>query len=192
MSVRDGEVMVDRAHPARDGAAATGLADAEVAALYQRYRPALLRFFERRGFAISDAEDLTQEVFIKISRLDSSAELWEPQGFLFRVAGNVLKDQVRRNQVRHVQDHVALDDEAERLEDPGDTEAAYERHETLTRLMQLMHGLTPKCRAVLLLNKYEGLSYAEIAQRFGISVSAVEKHMIHALKHLRARWTPPS
>lgn len=182
--------MADMAPHHRGGKRRLGLADAEVEALYQRFRPALVRYFERRGFTGSDAEDLTQDVFIKISRRDTSAELWEPQGFVFRVAANVLKDQIRRNAVRHQTQHVNLDDEAERLEDPESLEAAYEQREALAQVVQMMSGLTPKCRAVLLLNKYEGLSYSEIAQRFGVSVSAVEKHMIHALKHLRAQWPP--
>jgi RNA polymerase sigma-70 factor (ECF subfamily) len=47
--------------------------------------------------------------------------------------------------------------------------------------------LKPKTREIFLLNRLDGLSYTQIAVRFGISPSAIEKHMIKALAHLHKR-----
>jgi RNA polymerase sigma-70 factor (ECF subfamily) len=52
-------------------------------------------------------------------------------------------------------------------------------------------ALPPRCRAVYLMNRMDGLSYSEIARRCGISAKAVEKHMSRALRELRdARERP--
>lgn len=159
----------------------------EVAALFKRLRPALVRFFERRSFSLADAEDLTQEVFIKLTRLDESANIWQPEAFLFQVAANVLRDKLRRDTARCRNDHVSFDETMTDHEEPSE-ESVYEGMESLQRMLTALLQLTPKCRTVFVLHKYEGLAYSEIARRFGISVSAVEKHMIHAVKHLKLHW----
>lgn len=164
------------------------MSSAEVAALFKRFQPALLRFFERRSFSSADAEDLTQEVFIKIARLEASANIWHPEAFLFQIAANVLRDRVRREAARHRDDHIAIDETTTSCGEEPSEESVYEGTESISRLLTVLAQLTPKCRAVFLLHKYEGLSYSEVARRFDISVSAVEKHMIHAIKHLKQHW----
>lgn len=167
--------------------AQTQLSGAEVAALFRRFQPALVRFFERRSFTPADAEDLTQEVFVKITRLDQSASIWQPEAFLFQIAANVLRDRLRRDNARHRDQHVEFDVEMDGNEAPSE-ESVYEGREALQRLLTALGELTPKCRTMFILHKYEGLSYSEIALRYDISVSAVEKHMINAMKHLRNHW----
>jgi RNA polymerase sigma factor (sigma-70 family) len=164
------------------------LTGAQVAALFARFRPALVRFFERRSFSAADAEDLTQEVFVKITRLEQSTSIWHPEAFLFRIAANVLRDRVRREAARHRDDHVALDESTTDGGEEPSEESVYEGRESVRRLLAALAQLTPKCRSIFLLHKYEGLSYSEVARRFDISVSAVEKHMIHAIKHLKQHW----
>lgn len=170
-----------------DDAAHPHLAGIEVAALFKRFQPALVRFFERRSFTPADAEDLAQEVFVKITRLDRSASIWQPEAFLFQIAANVLRDKLRRDAARHRDQHVEFNGELDGPEAPSE-ESVYEGRESLQRLLAALAGLTPKCRTVFILHKYEGLSYSEIAQRYEVSVSAVEKHMINAMKHLRIHW----
>lgn len=167
--------------------AQTQLSGVEVAALFKRFQPALVRFFERRSFTPADAEDLTQEVFVKITRLDRSVNIWQPEAFLFQIAANVLRDRLRRDSARHRDRHVEFDVEVDGNEVPSE-ESVYEGRESLQRLLAALQGLTPKCRTMFVLHKYEGLSYSEIALRYDVSVSAVEKHMINAMKHLRIHW----
>ncbi len=165
----------------------TQLSGDDVAALYQRFRPALVRFFERRSFTPADAEDMTQEVFVKITRLDPSANIWQPEAFLFQIAANVLRDKLRRDTARHRDQHVEFDGEVDSPEAPSE-ESVYEGRESLQRLLAALGELTPKCRAMFILHKYEGLSYSEIASRYDVTVSAVEKHMINAMKYLKTHW----
>lgn len=179
--------MHESAATTRTDAAQVQLTGVEVAALFRRFQPALLRFFERRSFTPADAEDLAQEVFVKITRLEPSANIWQPEAFLFQIAANVLRDKLRRDAARHRHRHVEFDGDMEGPEVPSE-ESVYEGRESLQRLLAALTGLTPKCRTVFVLHKYEGLSYSEIARRYGITVSAVEKHMINAMKHLRTHW----
>lgn len=156
----------------------------EVTELFNQFRPALLRFFERRSFSPPDAEDMTQEVFLRITRLDGERRIWQPAGFLFQTAANVMRDRLRRDAVRHRNEHVCYDDVDAGDEVPSE-EAVYEERETLGRFIAALEELTPKCRMVFLLHKYEGLSYSEVAKRLGVSVSAIEKHMMNAIRHIK-------
>lgn len=156
----------------------------EVEALFLRFRPALLRFFERRAFAQADAEDMTQEVFLRITRLCSTQALWQPAGFLFQVAANVMRDRIRRDNARHQRMHVDVDDAELDVHAPSE-EAVYEQREALAGFMAALAELTPKCRMVFLLHKYEEMSYSDIARQLGVSVSAIEKHMMNAIRHIR-------
>lgn len=180
--------MHESAVTTRTGAAQAELTGTEVAALFKRFQPALVRFFERRAFTPADAEDLAQEVFVKITRLDRSANIWQPEAFLFQIAANVLRDKLRRDAARHRDRHVEFDGEVDGIHEAPSEESVYEGRESLQRLLAALAILTPKCRSMFILHKYEGLSYSEIAQRYAISVSAVEKHMINAMKHLRLHW----
>lgn len=172
--------------PHTDKAGEDRISGSEVTALFNEFRPALIRFFERRSFSTPDAEDMTQEVFLRITRLGAKKEIWQPSGFLFQTAANVMRDRLRRDAVRHRNDHVCYDDVDTGDEAPSE-EAVYEEREALNRFIAALEELTPKCRMVFLLHKYEGLSYSEVAKRLGVSVSAIEKHMMNAIRHIK-RW----
>jgi len=66
-------------------------------------------------------------------------------------------------------------------------DAAYEAKQRLERVVAALDELSPQCRRVFVMHKFEGLSHPEIAARIGISRSTVEKHMGTALKHLIKR-----
>ena len=59
---------------------------------------------------------------------------------------------------------------------------------TLSNLIRVINGFPPRCRRVFLMNKIDGLSYAEVAKVLRISTSAVEKHMMSALKRLAIHY----
>ncbi|MXN17964.1 sigma-70 family RNA polymerase sigma factor [Pseudooceanicola sp. GBMRC 2024] len=70
---------------------------------------------------------------------------------------------------------------------PGahDTEAQVAARERVLRLAVLLNELPQSCSAAFMMNKIDGLTHREIAQRMGISTSMVEKHVMRALKHCR-------
>ncbi|WP_372784835.1 RNA polymerase sigma factor [Phenylobacterium sp.] len=137
--------------------------------VYRSHGSWLYRFFRRR-FGPQDAQDLTQETFVRV--VGANIEIRDPRAFLTRVALNTVRDQSRRAAVRPilVSDETSLQDAAT----PADLE-----HQLL--LEQIVLTLPPRLREVFFLSRFVGLTYVEIAHRCGISVKTVEARMTKAL-----------
>jgi len=151
----------------------------------RRYRPALLRFFQRRMPAGADREDLVQEVFLRLAKHDDLAAIGHVEGYLFQAAGNVLKDWRRRG-VRHAEGaHDALSEDL-----PAEVDFSPERvllgRDTLNALTAALEVLPERTRAVFLLYHFDNFSHAEIARRLGIAVRTVENNMAKAHAHIAA------
>lgn len=149
-------------------------------ALVRQYREPLKRFFERRLRHRADAEDLAQEVLLRLARQHSLVRQTRP-AYIFLTARSVLLDRVRRNRVRERGDLHESDDSA--LEVPS-AERVYSAQERVERVEKLLEALTPRVRQVFMMHRVEGLAYTEIAQALGITMSTVEKHMSAALRFL--------
>jgi len=152
-------------------------------ALVARYRRPLLSFFQRRAVSLEDAEDLTQEVFMRLSRRFSRLHWGNPDGLIFTVAANTLVDHERHERSRRRSYHVEVDP-ALPAEEPS-AEAALSGRQRLRTLVAALDTLHPNVKAVFVLCRFENLSQAETAARLGLSVSAVEKHMMTAMTRLR-------
>jgi len=157
-----------------------------VAALSQRFRPALIGYFLRRVKNTVEAEDLTQEVFLRMLRRGNVADLDDVRAYLFETASSVLIDRSRRGTVRHLRDHESFDPKAHAGE-AIPAERVFIGRESLSRASVALLELPERPRTIFVLRRLEGMRYADIAQRLGISVSAVEKHMTRAVAHLMER-----
>jgi RNA polymerase sigma-70 factor (ECF subfamily) len=174
--------------PASDTGSAGALARAGFdLALLERLRPSLLRFFVRRSRSAADAEDLVQEVFVHLARHAGGEPIRYPERYVFRIATNVLRDGLRRGAVRRSGDHVSLQDIDEEAEAPS-AERVYHGEKLLEQVLGVLDELTPKCRTTFLLQRFEGLSYSQIARRMGVSRSAIEKQMMHVIQVLSDRF----
>lgn len=184
--------MPNSLHRTADTGAST-LADESVGldTLARRYRSALLRYFQHNLGHPEDAEDLTQEVFARFAQIDPPPAITNHEAYLLRIASNLLRDRFRRNQTHHVFQHLSVGECADELlgEAPSE-ERVYEEQERLRTFLRALDELPPRCHEVFLLQRYEGMTYSAIAQRLGISVSAVEKHMMKALLHLSTQLEP--
>jgi RNA polymerase sigma-70 factor (ECF subfamily) len=160
--------------------------DTDAGALARRYRVALRRFFERRLRDPAEAEDLAQEVLLRLTVRQRSPQTSLPRqtrtSYIFLTARSVLMDKMRRDRVRERGAHCGLENAA--LPEVPSAECVYSAQERIERLSQLMTGLTPRAREVFTMHRVEGLAYSEIARALGITVSTVEKHMIAALRFL--------
>jgi len=155
-------------------------------ALARRYTTALRRFFERRAPGIgAESEDLAQEVFERLARREGG-EIVNIEGYLFQTASNVLTDRSRRRSVRYSDSHVEYDEQYHALEDFS-AERVIQGREELELVVRALEELPERTRAAFVLHRFEELKYAEIARRLGVSVSAVEKHIIRALRHIDER-----
>jgi len=150
---------------------------------FRQLRGPLLAWFRRRLGDTSEAEDLVQESFMRITLRGDQASLAHFEAYLYRTARSVLSDRLRRRTVRQAEAHVPL--EPERDETPGsDALAALLARERLGRVSARLEALPERTRAIFILCRLDGLRYAEIATRFDISVSAVQKHMLRAIEAL--------
>lgn len=156
----------------------------------QRFRPMLLRYFRRHLHHEADAEDLAQEALMRLVRSPTRVE--HAESYVLRIAANLLRDRFRRDRSHHAGQHGPIDDTLHELpsEEPG-TDDVYESRERLERLLSALDELSPRCRQVFLLQRYEGMTYTAIARQLQVSVSAVEKHMMRALLHLQTRLAEP-
>ena len=175
-----------RSGDAEDEAAAversSGEAGRHLAELYRNESPKLVRLFTRRTRNPADADDLVQDVFFRFARLREGAfGLDRPQAYLRRIAANLLKDRAKSAARHSTALHVVADDETL----PGiDQQRALESRDMLRRLEAAMLKLRPKTREIFTAHRIEGLSYAEIAERTGLSVKGVEKQMSKAILQL--------
>ena len=156
----------------------------------QHFRPMLLRYFRRHLQHEADAEDLAQEALVRLVRSPTQVE--HAEAYVLRIASNLLRDRFRRDRSHHAGLHERFEDSLHELpsEEPG-TDDVYASRERLERLLSALDELSPRCRQVFLLQRYEGMTYTAIARQLQVSVSAVEKHMMRALLHLQARLAEP-
>lgn len=148
------------------------------AELDRRFRGPLMRFFLRRVGDHAEAEDLTQQVFVRILGRAASAA---PAPLVFRIAANLLKDHgrsgARRGRLFSVVD--AAVDSPSAAEDLT-PERVLAGREELERTLAVLEKLGPRTRDIFILFRLEKMSHADIAARLGISRSAVEKHVMKA------------
>ena len=131
-----------------------------------------------------DAEDLTQEVFVRVFRSLSSYTPGTFEGWLHRITTNLFLDLVRRRaRIRFD----ALPDDAERLASPERGPAQlYDDTHFDADVQRALDALPPDFRAAVVLCDLEGLSYEEIADTLGIKIGTVRSRIHRGRSQLRA------
>jgi RNA polymerase sigma factor (sigma-70 family) len=152
----------------------------------QVLRAALGRFFQRHIRDADEADDLVQEVFLRIVRRGDTAQIEHLDGYIFQTASNVLRDRGRRRKARFADRHVPFDLDRHDSAGLGPDRTLLGR-EGLQAAGVVLLELPERTRRIFVLRRLEGLTYEEIGRRLGLSISAVEKHMLRAVRHLAAR-----
>jgi RNA polymerase sigma factor (sigma-70 family) len=133
----------------------------------------------------ADAEDLTQEVFVRVFRSLSSYTPGTFEGWLHRITTNLFLDQVRRRGRIRID---PLGERAEALPSQRDGDSPERRfeHENLdVDIQAALDALSPDHRAAVVLCDIEGLSYEEIAATLGIKMGTVRSRIHRARAQLR-------
>jgi RNA polymerase sigma factor (sigma-70 family) len=143
----------------------------------------LTRYFRRRIRNEAEVEDMVQEVFARIVARDSEEPVEHLGGYVLKIASSVLIDQFRRRSSKESVLHVAFDSELHG-EDEIDPERVLGGRQDLRAVTEALLCLPERTRTVFILRRLEGRKHREIARQLGISVSAVEKHMLRAIEHL--------
>jgi RNA polymerase sigma-70 factor, ECF subfamily len=152
--------------------------------IYDRYSGRIYNFAFRFLKNAEAAEDATQEVFVKMLRHanqfhgDAKLSTW-----LFSITANWCRDYLRKadNKVKETEDVL--------VNLPGPAELApdrnFEQRENERRVRRALEALTTEQREAILLSRYQGLSYAEIAQIAGCSEGAVKTRVFRAMETLK-------
>jgi RNA polymerase sigma factor (sigma-70 family) len=152
-------------------------------ALIAQMRPALVKYFRRKCGSVSEAEDLAQDVLLRVLRHAVWKSADEAKGYMFRVAVNRWHDRNRRVQTRGVT--VDWDDTAPYARDGEKSpERVLVVEQELESIAQALKELNERTQDVFMLVRLEHMKQADIAAMLHISVSAVEKHLAKAVAHL--------
>jgi RNA polymerase sigma-70 factor (ECF subfamily) len=153
---------------------------------FETHAPDLYRYLLRLLRHPQNAEDIAQEVYLRLSRIPDPELARDPRAYLFGVAFHVL----REFRMRERREPVTFDSEAATSAlDSGSVESTQdelaERLAVRERLERALAELPPRERAILLLVKRDGLSYEEAAREARVSVHQVERYLISARAKLR-------
>jgi RNA polymerase sigma factor (sigma-70 family) len=158
----------------------------ESAALVAPLRPALVKYFLRKCGNTAEAEDLAQDVIERALGKAKWESVDQAKGYIFRIAVNRWHDRNRRSVTRGVS--VEWDDAATFAQaEETSPERVLSSEQELHAVVAALQELNERTRDVFMLDRLEHLKHVEIARLFGISVSAVEKHVSKALAHLARR-----
>ncbi|MCT9809928.1 sigma-70 family RNA polymerase sigma factor [Acidovorax sp. Be4] len=147
--------------------------------LYSDHHGWLVHWLHRRVHCVQEAADLAQDTFVRLLK-QCPAELQEPRAFLATVARSVLIDHCRRMSLEraYLQTLMLMPEPVS----PSPEERAVVL-QALEQIDRMLDGLGARARSAFLLAQLDGLTYKEIAQRLGVSLSSVEKYMAAALTH---------
>lgn len=150
--------------------------------LSRHWRPVLLAYFLRRVRDHAEAEDLTQELLVRLIAMNSE-ELQHPEAYIFRMASNLLADRGRRHRAQaRYQDVMSRVEDAD--VDPIDAFRIVVGRTELERIEAAIADLPKLTRALFLVFRFENMSQDEIATIYGISTRSVKRHVARALAHL--------
>lgn len=169
--------------------------------MLEHYYRELLNFLHRQVNDRHTAADLAQESYARVLAVQRTGrEIVDVRALLYRTARNLLVDQHRRAQVRR---HDDLDAVAEARQpqaaDHLRPDEALSSQQVVRSYVKAIEQLPPRCREAFVLAVFDDLTHAQIAERMGISVSMVEKHVVrgmlacrHCAQRLRSAGDPPA
>jgi len=160
--------------------------------IYLERRANLVRFFAARCGSPSVAEDLAQDLYLKLTTRGPAPTAENPVALIYRIATNVMLDRARGEARASARDaawrrvtHGSVGGEDVAEDAPADEAVA--SRQRLRQLVDAVAELPPQMQRAFRLHKLEGRSHAETAQAMGLSVKSVEKHISAALKVLTAK-----
>ncbi|MEM9964669.1 MAG: RNA polymerase sigma factor [Asticcacaulis sp.] len=148
-------------------------------------RPSLIRLARRIVGSLTAAEDVTQSLWFKIQRVEDDPPILNPKAYLYRLTSNLATDRLRADRR-----HAVLFENGElpdAMAPVASAEKALIDEENLRIVLTALEELSPQCREIFRLRKFEELTVDDIATRMGLSRSMVFKHLRTALLHCDTR-----
>jgi RNA polymerase sigma-70 factor (ECF subfamily) len=171
--------------PSKDRNMVGGLDKAGFEELFRSFFPGLVLFAQKYLPDQDTSKEIVHNVFLNLwekrETIDSSSSL---KSYLFTSVYNRC--------LNHIRDQKKFDKDESRLQGLDSSEFYdgtdyLEEQELEQRIFDALQALPEKCREVFTMNRFEGLKYAEIAEKLNISIKTVEAQMSKALKILREK-----
>ncbi|MDR0281117.1 MAG: sigma-70 family RNA polymerase sigma factor [Paucimonas sp.] len=154
---------------------------AAVGALYVEHSPWLHGWLRKRMGNPCDVADLVQDTFVKVLKARCALDIREPRHYLSTVAKGLMIDLFRRRSLEQAYLE-ALANLPPAHVPSAETQAML--FDTLLEMDRLLAGLGARVREVFILAQLDGLPYALVAERLGISLRTVNNHMAKAMEHV--------
>ncbi|MFD1191173.1 MULTISPECIES: RNA polymerase sigma factor [Phenylobacterium] len=160
-------------------------------AAYLARRDELVRYFRVRLRSESAAEDLVQDLYLKITP-PPEEEILNPGAYLYRLGTNLMLDRLKQQRRAGRRDADWRDSQTasaggQDIADAPPADEVVAARQRLARIMEAVDSLPAPVKEAFRLHKLEGLSHAETAQAMGVSRSSVEKYLMASLKRIAAR-----
>lgn len=149
--------------------------------IYTRYRKELCDYITAKCQCSHDeVEDIVQTAFIRFSTLRNPEAVRNPRAFLFKTAYNIAIDNIRHSKVKDDYAHNTGQTHYNQTNELS-PEVISESRQSLGIIAKALWHMPSKRRELLIMNRFDNLSYAEISRRVGLSETVVRKHVARAL-----------
>ena len=158
-----------------------------------RFQRPLMSFFLRRIKDRSLAEDLTQDVLLKVVRACERGQIARADSYVFKVAINLLRDYRRRSLRAGPSIFLPIEEDRDghlesQLVEAISPERVLLSEESLADVLRSLEELGELTRNIFILFRLENMKQKDIAALYGIGQSTVEKHVVKAVVHLAKRF----
>lgn len=153
--------------------------------VFLRYRQELLAWLTQQMQEADQARDVVQELYLRYVDHAAAHPVENPRAYLFQMARNILVDMARQQQSRQTDAFTHEEMDAIGMVDPNPgPEQIAAGKQRLRLLVACLAELPELTQQIFILNRVHEMSYREVAEQLGISVSSVQKHLAKALRHV--------
>jgi RNA polymerase sigma factor (sigma-70 family) len=156
----------------------------EIEKLFREHNRALIAFLQCRLNSLSDAQEVAQEAYLRVLTMDNREEIDSLRSYLFKVAGNLAIDRLRKRKVRSDFAAAQSGDEPVGESTPVHHAMAVEQ---VAGIRQALRELPAKTSQAFVMHVIEGRDFGAVAQTMNLSERMVRYHVANALAHCRAR-----
>lgn len=153
--------------------------------IFDQYYESIRHFAYYKTGDVDLSDDIVQETFLKLWDMRGRVNNKTVKSLLYTIAGNIIKNHHKHLKVVY---SFQVEVKGEGMSNPGSADESIRMEQLSRQLHEVLASLPDGQREVFLMNRIDGLTYEEIAERLKLSVKAVEKRMSEALAVIRKRF----